>query len=81
MRVIVKNSHDHFRESGQTQHARLELATKLHLPAVEEQLVKVLNESNVVIRTQIAEHEAKGVEVTADEPIPVDNVDKVAPTQ
>lgn len=45
LRVIVKNSHDQFRETRQTSNVRLEIASKAHLPAIREEIVLVLNEA------------------------------------
>ena len=44
-RVIVKNSHDLYREARQTSNVRLEIATKAHLPAMQLELLDVLNEN------------------------------------
>ena len=44
-RVIVKNSHDLYREARQTSNVRLEIATKSHLPAMQIKLLNVLNDN------------------------------------
>ena len=49
-RVIVKNSHDIYREARQTSNVRLEIATKAHLPAMRRELVNVLNENQQWLR-------------------------------
>ena len=50
VRVIVKHSHDQFREERQTSNVRLEIASKAHLPAMREELVLVLNEAQQKLR-------------------------------
>ena len=49
-RVIVKNSHDLYREARQTSNVRLEIATKAHLPAMQLELVNVLNDHQQWLR-------------------------------
>ena len=44
MRIILRNTHDVFREARQTSHMRLEIATQAHRADVRQELVTVLNE-------------------------------------
>ena len=59
MRAVVSNSHDQFREARQTSNVRLELATKANLPAVQDELVDLLNDHNERVKNMIEKAKAE----------------------